>query len=104
MDTGATARVLNTDPTCAVSFCVPVRFPSVQRARDTPADSVRSEDTDTAPTVEDALSQASLLVNGGGLGDLQTVTEELNNVLGGREHAYAACLGDQEQAREEQHD
>jgi phospholipid/cholesterol/gamma-HCH transport system substrate-binding protein len=39
----------------------------------------------TAPTVEDALASASLLVNGGGLNQLQTVTEELNAALGGRE-------------------
>lgn len=46
----------------------------------------------TAPTVEDALSQASLLVNGGGLGDLQTVTEELNTALGGREDTARELL------------
>ncbi len=39
----------------------------------------------TAPTVEDALASASLLVNGGGLNQLQTVTQELNAALGGRE-------------------
>lgn len=50
------------------------------------------EDSSTAPTVEDALSQASLLVNGGGLGDLQTVTEELNTVLGGREDTARSLL------------
>lgn len=50
------------------------------------------DDTSTAPTVEDALSQASLLVNGGGLGDLQTVTEELNAVLGGREDTVRSLL------------
>lgn len=41
--------------------------------------------TSTAPTVEDALSEASLLINGGGLGQLQTVTSELNAALGGNE-------------------
>jgi phospholipid/cholesterol/gamma-HCH transport system substrate-binding protein len=41
--------------------------------------------TSTAPTVEDALASASLLVNGGGLSQLQTVTTELNAALGGRE-------------------
>lgn len=39
----------------------------------------------TAPTVEDALSSASLLVNGGGLNQLQTVTDNLNQAIGGRE-------------------
>lgn len=50
------------------------------------------DDTSTAPTVEDTLSQASLLVNGGGLGDLQTVTEELNTALGGREDTARSLL------------
>jgi phospholipid/cholesterol/gamma-HCH transport system substrate-binding protein len=44
-----------------------------------------TKQTTTAPTVEDALASASLLVNGGGLNQLQTVTEELNGALGGRE-------------------
>jgi phospholipid/cholesterol/gamma-HCH transport system substrate-binding protein len=43
------------------------------------------ENTTTAPTVEDALSSATLLVNGGGLNQLQTVTDELNTALAGRE-------------------
>lgn len=47
----------------------------------------------TAPTVEDALAAASLLVNGGGLTQLQTVTEELNRALGGREENVRELLG-----------
>ncbi|HWJ08345.1 MAG TPA: MCE family protein [Nocardioides sp.] len=50
------------------------------------------EDTETAPTVEDALAQASLLINGGGLDQLQTVTEELNTALNGNEGDYRALL------------
>lgn len=49
-------------------------------------------DTETAPTVEDALAQASLLINGGGLAQLQTVTEELNTALSGNEGDYRALL------------
>lgn len=49
-------------------------------------------DTDTAPSVEDALAQASLLINGGGLEQLQTVTEELNTALDGNEGDYRALL------------
>lgn len=48
--------------------------------------------TSTAPTVEDALSSASLLVNGGGLNQLQTVTDELNAALGGREDTVRELL------------
>lgn len=49
-------------------------------------------DTETAPTIEDALAQASLLINGGGLDQLQTVTEELNTALNGNEGDYRALL------------
>lgn len=48
--------------------------------------------TSTAPTVEDALSEASLLINGGGLGQLQQVTTELNSALGGREGTFRDLL------------
>ena len=47
----------------------------------------------TAPTVEDALAASSLLVNGGGLTQLQTVTEELNKALGGREDTVRELVG-----------
>ncbi len=39
----------------------------------------------TAPTVEDTLSAASTLINGGRLGELQVIVEELNTAVGGRE-------------------
>jgi phospholipid/cholesterol/gamma-HCH transport system substrate-binding protein len=48
--------------------------------------------TDTAPTVEDALSQASLLINGGGLSQLQIITDELNTALGGNEENVRGLL------------
>ena len=41
--------------------------------------------TATAPTVEDALASASLLINGGGLNQLQTIISEANKALGGHE-------------------
>lgn len=41
--------------------------------------------TETAPTVEDALAQASLLINGGGLSQLQTIITEANKALDGHE-------------------
>ena len=50
------------------------------------------EFTSTAPTVEDALASASLLINGGGLGQLQNVTEELNQILDGREDTVRDLL------------
>lgn len=51
-----------------------------------------TQQTSTAPTVEDALSEASLLINGGGLGQLQQVTTELNAALGGNEGTFRDLL------------
>jgi len=47
-------------------------------------DSLSPKRMSTAPTVEDALSSASLLINGGGLNQLQTITREANKALDGR--------------------
>lgn len=55
-------------------------------------DALSTASTSTAPTVEDALSSASLLVNGGGLNQLQTVTDELNAALSGREDTVRELL------------
>ncbi len=40
--------------------------------------------SETAPSVEDALASASLLINGGGLGSIQTIVSELNKAVEGR--------------------
>lgn len=56
-------------------------------------DTLDPRQTDVAPTVEDALSSASLLINGGGLNQLQTVTDELNQAIGGREQTVRQLLG-----------
>jgi phospholipid/cholesterol/gamma-HCH transport system substrate-binding protein len=46
----------------------------------------------TSATVEDTLASASLLVNGGGLGQVQTIVSELNTAFGGRAGAARALL------------
>ena len=86
---GATARLRYTTPLgeLFVDVTNPSRGPMLEDGA-----TITLADSTTAPTVEDALSQASLLVNGGGLGDLQTVTEELNTVLGGREDTARSLL------------
>jgi phospholipid/cholesterol/gamma-HCH transport system substrate-binding protein len=48
-------------------------------------DQFQLDKSTTAPTVEDTLSSASTLINGGRLGELQTIAAELNTALGGRE-------------------
>ena len=50
--------------------------------------------TSTAPTVEDSLASASLLVNGGSLAQVQTIVSELNTALGGRVSATKGMLGE----------
>lgn len=53
---------------------------------------IPKDSTDTAPTVEDTLAEASLLINGGGLGQLQTINHELNNALDGRQTVVRGLL------------
>lgn len=55
-------------------------------------DEISAGDTTTAPSVEDTLAQASLLINGGGLAQLQTINEELNAAIGGREDVARGVL------------
>lgn len=79
---GATARLRYTTP--LGELFVDVTNPSTGPLLED-GTTLTSASTSTAPTVEDALSQAALLVNGGGLAQLQTVTRELNSAVGGRE-------------------
>lgn len=77
---GATARLRYNTPLgeLFVDVTNPPRGPEMP-------DDGEIRQTDTAPTVEDALASASLLINGGGLAQLEQVTTELNTALGGRE-------------------
>lgn len=86
---GATARLRYTTP--LGELYIDVTNPATG-APIKSGESLSLKDTSTAPTVEDALSQASLLINGGGLGQLQTVTTELNKALGGKEGTWRDLL------------
>lgn len=55
-------------------------------------DVVPAEGALVAPTVEDGLASASLLVNGGNLGQIQTIVSELNTALDGRVGATRGLL------------
>ena len=79
---GATARLRYTTPLGEL-FVDVTNPPRGEELEDGATLSLK--ETATAPTVEDALAQAALLVNGGGLAQLQTITEELNTALGGNE-------------------
>ena len=58
----------------------------------TDGDTVDTTRTATAPTVEDSLASASLLVNGGSLDQVQTIVHELNDALSGRVGATKGML------------
>lgn len=79
---GATARLRYTTP--LGELFVDVTNPATGALLKSGAELTTAQ-TSTAPTVEDALSEASLLINGGGLGQLEQVTTELNAALGGNE-------------------
>lgn len=53
---------------------------------------LKAGDTSAAPTIEDTMTAASLLINGGGLGQLQTIVREANAALGGHEQSSRKVL------------
>jgi phospholipid/cholesterol/gamma-HCH transport system substrate-binding protein len=89
MRRNATARLRYTTPLgeLFVDVSNPATGPLMRNG-----DELAASNATTAPTVEDALSSASLLVNGGGLNQLQTVTDELNKAIGGREGTVRELL------------
>lgn len=57
-----------------------------------PGTILKAADTSAAPTIEDTMTAASLLINGGGLGQLQTIVREANAALGGHEKSTREVL------------
>ncbi len=78
---GATARLRYNTP--LGELFVDVLSPKEGRVLG-PKDRMVPPVTSTAPTVEDALASASLLINGGGLEQLQVITEEVQQAVGER--------------------
>lgn len=89
MRTNATARLRYTTP--LGELFVDVSNPA-QGALLADGQELAKQNASTAPTVEDALASASLLINGGGLNQLQTVTDELNAAIGGREDSVRELM------------
>lgn len=56
-------------------------------------DDIALEDTGRNPEVEEVLGALSFLLSGGGVGQLGTITEELNQVMSGREDRLKSLLG-----------
>jgi phospholipid/cholesterol/gamma-HCH transport system substrate-binding protein len=78
---GATARLRYNTP--LGELFVDIRSPKTGTLLKD-GDSMVPPVTSTAPTVEDALASASLLINGGGLEQLQTITQEFQKAVGQR--------------------
>lgn len=76
------------------------KYVSLEQPVDAPADtlltngsSIPLAHTGTAPEVEEVLGALSLVLNGGGLEQLRTITTELNKALNGNEAAVRDLLG-----------
>jgi phospholipid/cholesterol/gamma-HCH transport system substrate-binding protein len=87
---GATARLRSTTPLGEL-------FVQIDDAARGPVlrDGARlgAGDTSAAPTIEDTMTTASLVINGGGLAQLQTIVREANLALGGRETTARDLVG-----------
>lgn len=82
---GSTARLRSTTPLgeLFVQIDAPAKASGTATLAD--GDVLGTDSTSVAPTIEDTMSAASMLVNGGGLGQIETIVEEANAALGGRE-------------------
>ena len=87
---GATARLRATTPLGEL-FVQIDDAESGSRLRD--GATLGVESTSAAPTIEDTMTSASLLLNGGGLGQLETIVREANLVLDGNEGTARDLLG-----------
>lgn len=64
-----------------------------QMPRLRPGAHIPESDTGTAPSVEDTLGALSLVLNGGGINQLQTIIHELNNTFDGNQTQIRSFLG-----------
>jgi phospholipid/cholesterol/gamma-HCH transport system substrate-binding protein len=74
-----------------VALLAPTDKPAAEDLRD--GSTIPITATSSAPEVEQVLGAMSLLLNGGGLAQLKTITEELNKALDGNEGAIRDLLG-----------
>ena len=87
---GATARLRSTTPLGEL-FVQIDDHPSGPRLRNGATLGVHS--TSAAPTIEDTMTSVSLVLNGGGLSQLETIIREANLVLEGNEGTARDLLG-----------
>lgn len=58
-----------------------------------PGDTLSVSDTSAAPTVQDTLGALATVLNGGGVGDIQTIAHELNEVFDGNQQEIRDLIG-----------
>ncbi len=73
-----------------VSLSAPIDRAPQGRLED--GDLIPLSQTDRIPELEEVLSALSLLLNGGGLANVKTIVQELNNVMAGREPQIRSLL------------
>lgn len=87
---GAQARLRSTTPLGELFVQVD---DAAQGSRLAAGSVLGTDDTSIAPTIEDTMTSASMLINGGGLGQLQTIVREANAALGGHEKSTREVMG-----------
>ncbi|WP_199430384.1 MCE family protein [Qaidamihabitans albus] len=75
-----------------VELAAPHREPGEERARLADGALIPVSRTNRHPEIEEVFGALSLLLNGGGIGQLQTINRELSNVLTGNEERIRSFL------------
>jgi virulence factor Mce-like protein len=66
--------------------------PSDPRGKLGDGDTIGLEDSGRNPEIEEVFGALALILNGGGVGQLKTISEELNTAFGGREQAVRSII------------
>jgi phospholipid/cholesterol/gamma-HCH transport system substrate-binding protein len=89
---GTTAQVRFDNP-LGDEYVLLTAPPDIQAPPLRPGAQIPESDTGTAPSVEDTLGALSLVLNGGGINQLQTIIHELNDAFNGNQPQIRSFLG-----------
>ena len=92
---GTTAQIRFDNPLgdeCVLLQAPAKLSPSVRATPLRPGAAIAESDTSIAPSVEDTFGALSLVLNGGGLNQLQTIIHELNNTFNGNQPQIRSFL------------
>ena len=90
LPTGTTAELRQASPLGDVFVALTVPEGDAPLLRD--GDTIAMAGTSAAPQIEDMLAAASLVINGGAVADLGTITHEMNAFLGGNEEHIGSLI------------